>query len=356
MPTTDTGVADTGINTGLNDLDDAAGAFMQSFEDVKKPSKEDETEDKQETADEETESEATDEEGDTETSDESPEDEGEETSDEEAEETDEKAEKTYADDDVYVKVKVDGADKEASIKDLKRLYGQEQSLTRKSQEVADLRKQADADVTRNLAVLNALVKRAEQKSEPFKKMDFLVLSKSMEAEELQALRQVAQESYEDERFLKEELGNFQKAIQGEQLKVMQTTAAETIKTLSDPGTTEKPNPLYIEGWNNQVYQDLRSFAMKQGLEPEIVNNLVQAPAFKILHMAMSYAKGAQKVATQKVNKTPKKIVKASTSPKAASSKQAKHDKALKDLRSKGTIDNAANAFFERMSGDEGPLE
>ncbi len=79
--------------------------------------------------------------------------------------------------------------------------------------------------------------------------------------------------------------------------------------------------------------------------------MVDASALKIVHMAMSYAKGATKVATQKVNKSPKKIVKASVSPKAPDSKKAKSDKAIKNLRAKGRISDAADAFFERITSD-----
>jgi hypothetical protein len=44
-----------------------------------------------------------------------------------------------------------------------------------------------------------------------------------------------------------------------------------------------------------------------------VNNLTDPGAIKVLHMAMQFARGAKKVVTQKVNKTPTKIVKNSAS-------------------------------------------
>jgi hypothetical protein len=59
-------------------------------------------------------------------------------------ENDEGAEKKFADDDVYVKVTEGDAVHEVPLKNLTRLYGQEAALTRKSQEVAELRKTAEA--------------------------------------------------------------------------------------------------------------------------------------------------------------------------------------------------------------------
>ena len=58
--------------------------------------------------------------------------------------SDDDADETIAGDTAKVKVTVDGEEKTVSVKDLKRLFGQEASLTRKSQEVAAKRKEAEA--------------------------------------------------------------------------------------------------------------------------------------------------------------------------------------------------------------------
>src|SRR5574337_877989 len=67
--------------------------------------------------------------------------EGQET-EEDGEDEDPEASKAKKDagDDVIVKIKVGDKEHEVPVKDLKRLYGQEASLTRKSQEVAAQRK------------------------------------------------------------------------------------------------------------------------------------------------------------------------------------------------------------------------
>jgi hypothetical protein len=84
---------------------------------------------------------------DEEASEETPEEETDEDAEEEGQEDDksedeDKPSKKYADDndDTYVKVKVGDKEEEVKVNDLKRLYGQEASLTRKSQEVAEIRK------------------------------------------------------------------------------------------------------------------------------------------------------------------------------------------------------------------------
>jgi hypothetical protein len=56
-----------------------------------------------------------------------------------------------------------------------------------------------------------------------------------------------------------------------------------------------------------------------GIDKDTVNNLTDPGAFKILHMAMQFHRGAAKVVTKKVNKTPTRIVKNSASAPAARS-------------------------------------
>jgi hypothetical protein len=78
-------------------------------------------------------------------------------------EDEEGAEKAFADDGAYVKLKVDGEEKEVPVKDLTRLYGQEAALTRKSQEVAEQRKQAEAESQKHVSALQVLLTRAQEK-------------------------------------------------------------------------------------------------------------------------------------------------------------------------------------------------
>lgn len=330
----------SGVATEDSGLDSAAEALLSRFlpeeggEDAskKKPSEETEKTVEHEEGSEEQEA-----------SDESPEAEAEE---EQSEETDDEPKKAYADDEVFVKVKVGDEELEVPVKDLKRLHGQEAALTRKSQEVAAERKKVDAEAQKYAAGLDALMQRAVAKANEFRKVNFLALTKdpNVTAEQISVLQDEARKAFEEETFLQRELGNFVTAAQQQQTQQLAVRAQETVKTLSD-----ESSPLYIEGWNQKTYNDLLTFAKAQGLDADIANNLVDAPALKLLHMAMMYQKGASKVVTtKKTNKTPKKIVKTSNSPaqpdqNATTAK--KQQKAMKALRNKGSIENAADAFL-----------
>lgn len=324
---------------------DGADEFLRRMmQDAEKPSEEDE-----ETPQEE----AQDDEEIEEDSDESPEDdddsdESEESDDdgedEDADEPDDKP-KVIEDDEALVKVKVDGEDREFKLKDLKRLAGQEAALTRKSQEAAEIRKKAEETGTKYVAGLETLYNRAVEKYQPYANIDFLALAKNPEisAEELSALRTEALKAYEDVRFLSQELDSTIQAAAQEQQREMLTKAKEANKVLSDPKTG-------IEGWSLGMYDEIRGFAINNGLPQEIVNTIVDPSIIKLLHKAMLYDKGQKAMTTKttKVNKTPKKVIKSSSENLSRMAKPTEQKKALERLRKTGTVDDAADAFLARL--------
>jgi hypothetical protein len=292
-----------------------------------------------EEASEETPEDETDEDGEQEDTDEGKEDEGDEQSTIEIK------------DDHKFKITVDGAEQEFTLGSLKRLAGQEASLTRKSQEVAEVRKAVEADQAKNIAAYDIMLKRSTERADQYRELPWTRLLKdpNVPADQLQALQAEAQKAYEDETFLKNELDGFMQKVSADQLQARQTAARDCLKAIN---TADSPH--HIKGWNEALYNDIRSFATEQGLDKEMVNNLTDPGAFKILHMAMQFKRGSTKVVTQKVNKTPTKIVKNSASAPAARSsaktvtvKQAS-SKAIKS----GSQDDAINAFEAMFSGDD----
>lgn len=281
-----------------------------------------------------------------ETSDESPE----ETTEDEgtAEEKEEK--RKYADDGVFVKIKVGDKDHEVSVKDLQRLYGQEAALTQKSQQVADQRKAIEAEVAKNTAATKALLDRAKTRFEPYAKIDFNLAAQKLSPEEYTALRNEAMKAYEDVQFLEHSLDAHMQEINTTQQNTLRERAQSTLKELSDP---EKG----IEGWNEGLYNELRSYAVANfGVPQDVMNNLVDAWGIRILHKAMLYDRGVKnKVTVTKVNKTPKKVVKTTNSPDTAKSGAGSQNdvaKAMARLKKSGTEEDAEAAFLARWADND----
>jgi hypothetical protein len=337
-------------------------AFLNRWKDAETPSDHDEKEEDEdaeehldEGSDESPESDERGDEGseDADDDDAEPEtDESEDDSDDDATEEDEEVDggKTVIDsEDAVVKIKVDGEEVEASIKDLKRLYGQEAALTRKSQEAAELRKKADEAGAMHVAGLEAMLQRARAQYQPYSELNFLALAKdpNISQDELAALSSAAKSSYENVAFLETELDGVIRYSQEQRRASLVAQARESHKVLSDPKTG-------IEGWSEPLYNEIRQFAVGAGLPNEVVDEIVDPAALKILHMAMSYAKGKKAVATpakgpKKVDKTPKRIVKGVSAETVSKSKTTTEDTALRKLKKSGSYDDAADAFMSRWS-------
>jgi hypothetical protein len=289
-----------------------------------------------------------------ETDEETPPDEEGETEETDTVETAEKAKKFVEDaDDTYVKVKMGDKELDVPIKDLKRLYGQEASLTQKSQEVAAQRKAADEGIAKNVAALNVLAEKAKAKAAPYAALDWVAIAKNpnISAEEASALRDEAKAAFDDVSFFEKDLNGLMTSIADKQKADTVAQAKVCISALSTAPTADKPNALYIEGWNDKVYDDLRSFARELGANPNDVNSMVDPVAFKILHMAMQFKRGSSKVLTVKTKKSPTKIVKTSSNSAESKAPSSTVDRkaAVAKLARSGSDEDAMDAFMASMA-------
>jgi hypothetical protein len=264
----------------------------------------------------------------------------EDTEDEDDQEVEDSKPKKLADDDLEIEFTVDGETRKASVRDLKRLAGQEASLTRKSQEVAEQRKATEAEKTKYAAALDTMVARAREAFKPYAEIDFLVAQQKMDPESFSQLRQDAQRAHDTMRALEGELDAFVKEQQAAHQRQLREEAKECIKVLQDPERG-------IPGWSTALYDEIRTYGIAEGLEPEVVNSLTNPAAIKLLWKAMKHDK-VQKEARAKVSRkvnAPTKVIKTSvkeTAPESTISRQ----KALAAMRNNGgTLDSAAEAFL-----------
>ena len=334
-------IQEDGANQNLT-IEDATDALLAKWSedpDAKKPSEEVQPDDDDTEEDSSTED-ATDEDAEGLSEDDAEEDE-QESEEEETEDSDKP--RRSLDDDAVVKIKVDGEEIEAKVKDLKRLYGQEAALTKKSQAVSTKLKEVEETGATYVAALGSLLERAKERAEPYARIDWLVASKNLTDEELVALRSEAQKAYDDVNFFNQELGAFMNQAQTYRQNMLMEQAKQTVEVLKKD----------IPGWNTKVYDDIRNFAIENGMDRNVINNLVDPVAIKMLHSAMLYNKG-KSAATSKINKSPKKLVKSTTSSevtKRVIGNKGKDD-ATNRLRRSGSIDDATDAFLARWAAED----
>jgi hypothetical protein len=283
-------------------------------------------------------------------------DEDDESSSEESDESEgeeQEPQRVYVDDDdAFAKVKVGDEEYEVPVKDLKRLYGQEASLTKKGQELYTQRQSLESEQQVTVAAQNALLQAARQRYEPYAKLDFLALSRDtrVSKEEFENLRREAQSRWEEVNFLEQQARGYAQNIANRNRELAKAEADQAVKEFKDP-----TSPYHIEGWAPSVYDEVRTFAIGKGIPQKIVDGVTNAAIIKVFHTAMRFEKGAQlkDVKTVKVNKSVKKVIKQTNSPAADASRQSSadrskfgdKDKALAKLKRTGKQADAENAFL-----------
>lgn len=323
----------------FDDETDATDAFLDRWKDSEETSDPDKSDTKpsDDEADEVTED---DEDTDTDpddTEEDTEESEDDESEDDEEDDSDDEEDKKTLDDDADVEIKVDDEVHKVSVKDLKRLWGQEAALTKKSQQVAEKRKEVEATGTKYAAGLQKLYEKAATKWEPYSKIDFLVASKQLDADQFAQLRSEAQKAYEDFTFLTQEVDGFVKETEQQRQVALKAQASEAVTVLKEK----------IPNWSNDTYDKIRTFAIEHGMEADAVNNIVDPAAIILINKARLYDE-SQKIMLKKKTKTPKKVVKAGTTT-IADVKSDKKQESLTRLKTSGTVDDAADAFLSRWA-------
>lgn len=336
---------DTPQTQGALSVDEAADAFLARWNDDAEElseAKDEEAQDYQSDVTEDDDPEEDVEEYDTDEDEEEdpPEDDDEaEDDDEEVEEEDETEEEVeVVPDDMVVEIQIGEEVKAVSVSDLKRLYGQEASLTRKSQQVAEQRKDAETTAQKYATSLEVLIGKAEEQWKPYAEVDMLMASKTMEATEFAQLRKEAQAAYENYKFLTEEADKFTEDIQRRQKEAQAEAAKDAVKVLQDR----------IPDWSNRLYDDIRSYAISQGMDADAVNNIVDPNAIDLINKARLYDQG-KKVATKKVKAKAKRVVRSRKSPNIKADTKAKREREMLAKLQSNDMDDVTSAIMSRWS-------
>lgn len=258
----------------------------------------------------------------------------------EDEEVEEQEEIIELDDETLIDVQIDGETKQASVKELKRLYGQEQSLTRKSQEAASKRKDADDAINKTSVIMQKMLEQAEARYKPYEDVDMLVASKTMDTEDFAQLRKEASEAQKDLQFLREEADTFYKGLQEQQQAMMQDAAKQCVEVLQKD----------IPEWNNELYNDIRGYAIAQGLPEDQVNQYVDPNVIKLINKARLYDQGKRVATVKKKAASTKKVLRTKKAPANDTTRRnIESQKRREALRKSGgnDLDDIADALLGR---------
>lgn len=238
-----------------------------------------------------------------------------------------------------VKLKVDGEEIAVPVKNLARLYGQEASLTRKSQEVAQQRKQVDTELERYTVATGRLLEKATERFKPYADIDWALAAKTLDNEEYAALRSEAKAAFVDVQFLNQELGSVAEQAKKDREAQLEQDATKAIEVLT--GDNGIPN------FNDEIYKQMGDHFVSRGGSLEQYAQVVDPVALIILHDAMKYHQAKERAATKrKAAPTSKRTMKSSKRSNNATVGNKAGD-ALDKLRTSGGRDDAVAVLLER---------
>ena len=270
--------------------------------------------------------------------------EDEDVDDDTDEDDEEDDEPLAASDDQIVDIAVNGESKQVSVKDLKRLYGQEASLTKKSQDLATQRKQSEEQLAQTQMSYQKLLERAEARYKPYADIDMLVASREMDAETFSQLRQDAKQAEDDLKFLQEESGQLVSQAQQQHQQATREAAADCVKVLQEQ----------LPDWGNELYSDIREYAVKSGLPKDQVDQYTDPQVIMLINKARLYDQSKESANSKKAkaklkkSKSGKKVLSSKKAPPSKKTIQkAKQQKQMDSLSSAKDLDDIADALMSR---------
>jgi hypothetical protein len=249
----------------------------------------------------------------------------------------------YADDTAKVRVKVGDEELVVDVKDLKRLYGQESALTKRSQEIATRAKEYEAKTTQAVTALDKMQVSAKKAFEPYEKIDWAQAARSLSQADYNQLRADAQDAQANLRFITEELDAQMKGAKDYAETEMRRLATEAGKQLKD-----QASPHYIDGWSKELYGKMRDFASEAGLKNDVFDTIVDPAALKIVHDAMQYRAQKAKVKAVVTQAKAKVVSDKQLSPKSTESSDVRDKAAMSRLQESGSVDDAAAVYLARL--------
>jgi hypothetical protein len=257
---------------------------------------------------------------------------------------DPETEKKIADDEADVEFVVDGKTSTIKVKDLRRLAGQEQALTKKSQALAEVRRATEASGLVASKTLEALHAKAVKALDAYKDVDLFSASRELSPEDFKSLRAEMEAAQADVRFLEETGTKMLEQVQANRQAQLREQAKLTVAEITNPTSRH-----HIPGWNDALYSEILTYSVQNGLEREVARELVDPAAITLIHKAMLYDKAKAKAKGKvkaKIDKTPtRSLTKGENSP----SPNRTADKLRKLAAETGDIDDIVALMQARDS-------
>jgi len=271
------------------------------------------------------------------------------------EETEEEVEEeefdVVAEEDLKYTIKVDGEELEVGIDELKNGYQRQADYTRKSQALAEQRKETEAIQSERMQLeqerqmyangLQMLQEQQSAKLNEFNSVDW----ESLKTEDPYAYM-IKKEEFRDAQEKVQSVAQQQQYVQQEQMQQQQTAKAEFVRAEYARLVEALPE------WENKessIKKDIRDYAATVGFRPEEIDQLADHRSVLVIQKAMEYDKLTKKVAPKK--KAVKKVPKVQKSGRGNSKEDAATEAIKKKrtrLQKSGKQQDAASVFYDML--------
>ena len=253
-----------------------------------------------------------------------------------------------------VSLKIDGQDTEVSFNDLIKGYSTEQSLSKKGRELGDARKNFEEDYNKKLAEVQEMSTASVAvlyKSEQEHAKEFHDLEKkidearkdgnSYDLTDLKDKREQKQKEYWEARKGRESL---QKTVTEKSQEQMTKAWNEQLNMFNEA------IPTLIPGFNETVAKDIRAFALKEGINEQVLDTIVDPAIVKFVNDYRILKQGINKGSAKRKAAPAKKIPTRKSRPvqqKQVDAEQALRKRALSKDSSKEDQDAFLRSYAER---------
>ena len=269
----------------------------------------------------------------------------------ESEESEEEEFEVVAEEDLKYTVKVDGEELEVGIDELKNGYQRQADYTRKSQALAEQRKETEKIQSERQQLeqerqmyANGLQMLREQQTA--KLQDFDTVDWETLKQEDPYAYMIKKDEYRDAQERVNNVAQQQQQVQNEQMQQAQQAKTHFIRQEYTRLVEALPE---WEDKNSTIKEDVRKYAAEVGFLPDEINQLADHRSVLVIKKAMEFDKLTKKVAPKKkaVKKVPK-VQKAGrgTSKEDTAAEALKAKRAR--LRKSGKQDDAASLFYDML--------
>lgn len=241
-------------------------------------------------------------------------------------------------------VRIDG--QTVRVGDLKHLAARQAELTQAAAATAQRRQEADQHLEANAAALARLIERAQAAYKPFEAIDWVIAQKELTADELRALRTEAKEREDTVKLLTGEAEQLGRTAMQQRHEALSRAAEDAHRVL--------PDMLKAAGgiWDQKTHGAIAEYAVQAGFPAEAVSAWVDPNIIATVYKAMRYdaiRATASKKTTPAV--APARPAATGSARDAAGERPAgsRAAEALARLRQTGSVEDAADAIFARMT-------